>query len=136
MYKTFETYKLIKNGDHYKIINFSLDEKINFNVKKEETNKNKINKKIIYKNVNKYFVFLKKFFELNNKFNTFFKKTVDWFRVNKFKFNSIKNVYNFLFKNKKSISGFDIIKLKKLFKIIIQKQYKMLCKNAKLILKI
>ena len=42
----------------------------------------------------------------------------------------------FYLKIKKSISGFDIIKLKKLFKIIIQKQYKMLCKNAKLILKI
>ena len=136
MYKTFEAYKLIDNGDYYKIINFNLEKKVNLEYKKEKKQKTKINTKSVLSKFDNYYVFLKNFFELNNKFKTFFKNTFQWFRVNKFKFNSIKNVYDFLFRNKKSVSGFDILKLRKLFKFIITKQYKMICKTAKFLLKI
>lgn len=146
--RKFEPYRLIPKGHLYKIENFN-DENLSVNdtihninlnekkindknvIKKRNTNivkTNKANSRIKNKNSIEY---LKIFF---NGF-MFIKKGLNSFKVNDFTFLNAIQIYKFLFKNSKTISGIDILKLRHLLKYIKENVFKKLCKNAKVVLR-
>jgi hypothetical protein len=146
--RKFEPYKLIPTGKLYKVENFDVENlmsnninkskiiktnnkyEMNVSIKKEK--KQKQNEVIIKQKIkiNKM-EYLKSFFDGL----VFLKKGLHSFKVNGYIFLDALNIYNFLFKNSKKISGIDILKLRKLLKKIKKTMFKFFCKNAKIALK-
>ena len=146
--KKFEAYKLVPNGQFYKIINFDEDTKKTIdnnnsnldkisekNMTKEKiTNFNLQKKKNIYINKSTYDL-LKKKISIDKNINIR-KIALNSVKINQFKFSNTNEIYNFLFKNSKKISGIDVLKLKQLFKFVSIITLKQICRNAKQTLKI
>ena len=146
--KKFEAYKLVPNGQFYKIINFDEDNKRTIdnnnsnldkisekNMTKEKITNFNLQKKIyIYINKSTYDL-LKKKFSIDKNINIR-KIALNSVKINQFKFSNTNEIYNFLFKNSKKISGIDVLKLKQLFKFVSIITLKQICRNAKQTLKI
>ena len=146
--RNFEPYRLIAQGKVYKIEHFNNDiinvkgnnSKLQYN--EEKIIDNKIPKKIPTKQIKTKkkdihrvkkqttIEYLKYFFDGLS----FIKKGLNSFTVNNLTFGNAIQIYNFLFKNSKTISGIDILKLRNLLKYIKEYSFKKLCKNAKVIL--
>jgi hypothetical protein len=146
--RKFEPYRLIPEGHLYKIENFDAENLMSDNENKiSKINKSKtknvmdftksMKKNVTHtkgkiKKINQNPIeYLKSFFDGL----IFVKKGIHSFKVNDFTFFNALNIYNFLFKNSKKISGIDILKLRNLLKHIKMKMFEKICKNAKNVLK-
>ena len=103
----FEAYKLVKNGEYYKICN--IEESENENEKKPIYVKKVKNIKKISKSKT-IFQKMKEFIKLNLNFSFIGKETSKSFILNSLKFENLNRIYNFLFSNDKKINKNDLIK--------------------------
>ena len=129
--KKFEAYKLVKNGEYYKICN--IEESENENEKKTIYVKKIKNIKKISKSKT-IFQKMKEFIKLNLNFSFIGKETSKSFILNSLKFENLNRIYNFLFSNDKKINKNDLIKLKKIYILFNSKQLKKLTNSVKLFL--
>ena len=129
--KKFEAYKLVKNGEYYKICN--IEESENENEKKTIYVKKIKNIKKISKSKT-IFQKMKEFIKLNLNFSFIGKETSKSFILNSLKFENLNRIYNFLFSNDKKINKNDLIKLKKNYILFNSKQLKKLTNSVKLFL--
>ena len=127
----FEAYKLVKNGEYYKICN--IEESENENEKKTIYVKKVKNIKKISKSKT-IFQKMKEFIKLNLNFSFIGKETSKSFILNSLKFENLNRIYNFLFSNDKKINKNDLIKLKKNYILFNSKQLKKLTNSVKLFL--
>ena len=127
----FEAYKLVKNGEYYKICN--IEESENENEKKTIYVKKIKNIKKISKSKT-IFQKMKEFIKLNLNFSFIGKETSKSFILNSLKFENLNRIYNFLFSNDKKINKNDLIKLKKIYILFNSKQLKKLTNSVKLFL--
>lgn len=127
----FEAYKLVKNGEYYKICN--IEESENENEKKTIYVKKVKNIKKISKSKT-IFQKMKEFIKLNLNFSFIGKETSKSFILNSLKFENLNRIYNFLFSNDKKINKNDLIKLKKNYILFNRKQLKKLTNSVKLFL--
>lgn len=127
----FEAYKLVKNGEYYKICN--IEESENENEKKTIYVKKVKNIKKISKSKT-IFQKMKEFIKLNLNFSFIGKETSKSFILNSLKFENLNRIYNFLFSNDKKINKNDLIKLKKIYILFNRKQLKKLTNSVKLFL--
>ena len=129
--KKFEAYKLVKNGEYYKICN--IEESENENEKKTIYVKKIKNIKKISKSKT-IFQKMKEFIKLNLNFSFIGKETSKSFILNSLKFENLNRIYNFLFSNDKKINKNDLFKLKKIYILFNSKQLKKLTNSVKLFL--
>ena len=147
----FEAYRIKPEGKMYRIENFDADEnnhQYDKSLKSERTNEIKESMKNYYKEKNDSIKYGKKENKkkssildlMKSKFKLFkdiriSKRGLSSLKINEFIFGNVEDIYNFLFRGKKSVSGIDVLKLRKLFSLIGDSVFRVICKSARKILK-